>query len=139
MRGLELLRPKVRKMAENLLIEAKSQKLDLIIADTLRTKPEQNKLYQQGRIKAGKRVTNARGGYSLHNYGVAFDFCPVKSGKLAWDKDLACKIGRIGEGIGLEWGGSWKVFKDPLHFQYRAGYTIKDFINKKVDWKKFEL
>ena len=38
-----------------------------------RTIKEQNELYAIGRTKAGKKVTNAKGGSSFHNYGIAFD------------------------------------------------------------------
>jgi hypothetical protein len=34
-------------------------------------------------------------------------------GSLAWQK-----IGKIGQDLGLEWGGAWLEHKDPSHFQY---------------------
>jgi len=40
---------------------------------TLRTNAEQNELYAQGRTKSGKVVTFAKGGQSMHNYGLAID------------------------------------------------------------------
>lgn len=138
MRGLELLKPRVRALAEKLLAECKSKMIDVIITDTYRTGKEQNDLYKIGRSRKGNIVTNSKAGHSFHNYGLAFDFCPVKSGKLAWDRSLAKKIGKIGESIGLEWGGSWRNFKDYLHFQYSAGYQINDLLHDRVDWKKFD-
>lgn len=39
-----------------------------------RTEKEQAKLYFQGRTSPGKIVTNARPGFSVHNYGAAIDF-----------------------------------------------------------------
>jgi hypothetical protein len=39
-----------------------------------RTEAEQAKLYFQGRTLPGRKVTNARPGYSVHNYGAAIDF-----------------------------------------------------------------
>lgn len=47
-------------------------------------------------------------------------------------------IGKIGEALGLEWGGGWKKIIDRPHFQYLAGYAISDFKNNKVGWKKFD-
>lgn len=41
----------------------------------LRTFAEQNALYAQGRTRKGPIVTNARAGYSAHNFGCAVDFC----------------------------------------------------------------
>jgi peptidoglycan LD-endopeptidase CwlK len=40
----------------------------------LRSFEDQDELYAQGRTKPGNIVTNARGGDSLHNYGLAADF-----------------------------------------------------------------
>ncbi len=40
-------------------------------AYTLRTYKEQNDLYALGRTKPGKKVTNAPGGRSYHNFGLA--------------------------------------------------------------------
>ena len=39
----------------------------------LRTYEEQNELFAQGRTKPGRIVTNARGGFSNHNFGIALD------------------------------------------------------------------
>ena len=43
-----------------------------IISGT-RTYKEQNALYAKGRTSPGRRVTNAPGGFSNHNFGIAFD------------------------------------------------------------------
>lgn len=40
----------------------------------LRTWEAQDALYAKGRTAPGGIVTNARGGYSLHNFGIAVDF-----------------------------------------------------------------
>jgi hypothetical protein len=34
--------------------------------------------------KLGRHITNAGPGQSLHNYGLAFDGCPIIHGKLLW-------------------------------------------------------
>ncbi len=75
----------------------------------------------------------------MHNYGVAFDCAPLSvNGGIDWGNiALFKKVGKIGESIGLEWGGSWKNFPDYPHFQYTAGYSLKDFLNKNIDWLKF--
>jgi peptidoglycan L-alanyl-D-glutamate endopeptidase CwlK len=49
----------------------------LLITQGLRTWQAQDALYAQGRTAPGKIVTNARGGYSHHNFGLAVDLCPV--------------------------------------------------------------
>jgi peptidoglycan L-alanyl-D-glutamate endopeptidase CwlK len=88
----------------------------------------QNALYAQGRTTPGKIVTNAKGGQSFHNYGVAFDFVPIVGGKAQWnDVALFTKCGEIAESIGLEWAGRWVKFKELAHCQYTGGLTLQDF------------
>ena len=43
------------------------------ITQGLRTIAEQDALYAKGRTTPGKKVTNAKGGQSVHNYGFAVD------------------------------------------------------------------
>ena len=45
----------------------------LRITHTYRSIQEQNELYAIGRTIKGNKVTNAKGGQSYHNYGLAFD------------------------------------------------------------------
>lgn len=131
-RDLSLLNSYVKTLAEKFLEKCKAQGLDVIITQTLRTSLEQDELYAQGRTKPGKIVTNAKGGYSMHNYGLAFDIAIKKNGAIVWDDEaLYSKAGKIGESIGLEWGGSWRSFKDYPHFQWTNGLTIKDLLNGK--------
>lgn len=139
MANIELLKPKVKELVQKLVNECQKAGIQIVITQTLRTIVEQDELYAQGRTKPGNIVTNAKGGYSLHNYGVAFDICPTVGGKLIWtDNNLFKKIGAIGIGLGLEWGGTWTTFIDLPHFQYLAGYTLTNFRENKVDWSKFE-
>lgn len=98
----------------------------IIITQTLRTTQEQDDLYALGRTKPGKIVTYARGGFSYHNYGLAFDFALLLNGKPSWD-DIGGfgKIGLLGESLGLEWGGRWKRVDLP-HFQETFGLSLYD-------------
>jgi hypothetical protein len=50
----------------------------------LRSIPQQNALYAQGRSVPGAIVTDAIGGSSPHNYGMAVDLYPVVGGTLDW-------------------------------------------------------
>lgn len=80
-------------------------------------------------------MTNAQGGYSLHQYRVAFDFVPLVNGKAIWNDSRLWKIcGEVAGKAGLEWGGMWK-FKDKPHCQNTQGYSIQDFINGKAEVK----
>jgi len=140
MANIALLKPKLQNLCHSLITECKKQiNQDIAITQTLRTVKEQDALFAQGRTKPGEIVTEARGGYSMHNYGVAFDICPLVNEKLDWNNiPLFEKIGPIGESIGLEWGGHWKTIIDRPHYQYAAGYDIEDFRAGKIDWKKFD-
>lgn len=108
------LAEKVRQVCETLDRDG----LNIQIVQGLRTFAEQDALFAQGRTKQGLKVTNARGGSSFHNYGLACDLCPFVDGKPDWDNLKAfAKIGDEAEKLGLEWGGDWVKFKDRPHVQ----------------------
>lgn len=105
-------------------------------AHTYRSNSEQNELY-----KKVPKVTNAKGGQSYHNYGLAIDIVllidtdndGIKE-KASWDtktdfdKDNVSdwvEIVKIFKSYGWEWGGDWK-FTDTPHFQKTFGKTIKE-------------
>jgi len=88
----------------------------------LRTIDEQNKLYAQGRTVPGQIVTNAPGGTSYHNYGLAVDICELVNGQPDWNFDTS-KLQGIATKYGLEWGGNWVHLKDRPHFELRLGFA----------------
>lgn len=117
------LNPKLQGLARQLIEQAKKEGIQLIIASGYRSNEEQEKLYQQGRTTKGPVVTHAKPGQSKHNSGMAFDVAPLdKNGKPHWPNDDALweKIGRIGESLGLKWGGRWAGFRDRPHFELAA-------------------
>lgn len=120
--------PTVAAKARQLISLAYKEGIPIIITQGFRSIEEQNKLYEQGRTKPGKIVTNARGGYSYHNFGLAFDFAILNAdGSVNWTVDSRWKrVAQIGESLGLEWGGDWKGFKDYPHFQYTFGLSLAD-------------
>lgn len=137
MKDISALKPKVTQLAQRFLDKCKESGYPTQIICTYRSPEEQNALYAQGRTGDGKIVTMAKGGQSLHQYGVAFDFLPInKDGTANWNGDYNAR-GVIGESIGLEWGGNWSGFKDISHMQYLGGYTLKDFQMGIVDEAKF--
>ena len=126
-RDIKDLHPKVKAIAERFISECKAAGINVTIYSTYRDHESQNELYAQGRTKAGKVVTWARGGDSFHNWRVAFDAAPVVNGSIPWgDAKLFERMGAIGERCGLEWGGNWKK-RDMPHFQFRGGLSIADF------------
>ncbi|WP_338754951.1 M15 family metallopeptidase [Bacillus sp. FJAT-52991] len=121
--------PYVAEKALKLVEMTCKENIAIIITQGLRTISEQNLLYEQGRSKPGNIVTNARGGHSYHNFGLAFDYCvcDVKGGKLIpnWTVDKRWKrVGALGQELGLEWGGNWRDFVDYPHFQYTFGLSL---------------
>ncbi|MGN7759905.1 M15 family metallopeptidase [Paenibacillus sp. 22594] len=47
-----------------------------MITSDFRSSDEQDRLFRQGREDWGSISTNAGGGQSYHNYGLAIDFAP---------------------------------------------------------------
>jgi peptidoglycan L-alanyl-D-glutamate endopeptidase CwlK len=129
---IETLHPLIRDNVTNFINEVHRQLLILLrITQALRTINEQSELF--GRPTDGKdndndgkidepdeKVTNAPGGTSYHNFGLAFDVCEIiYRGKKAianfspdWNQ-----IVPIAKKYGFEWGGYFKTFKDKPHFQ----------------------
>jgi D-alanyl-D-alanine dipeptidase len=128
---LARLHPAVATRARAMLELAAHQGAELLVTQGLRTWEEQDTLYAKGRNVApiGKKyvVTNAKGGQSYHNFGLAFDVMVLDAiGKADWDAShpgwrIAADAGKS---VGLEWGGDWSGFKDIPHFQYTAGLTL---------------
>ncbi len=126
-------------------------------AYTLRTYAEQDALYALGRTVAnpngktpakpfGNVVTNAKGGSSYHNFGLAFDIVLLKdtdgNGSFetaSWETNIDFdgdgqadwkEIVTIAKQHGWEWGGDWK-FTDKPHFQRTFGHSVVE-LNAKV-------
>jgi len=120
MRDITKCHPTLQKKAKELVKRCADKGLKIAIGECLRTVAEQDALYAQGRTKPGAKVTNARGSTysSCHMWGIAFDIYR-NDGKGAFnDSDgFFTKVGKIGQSIGLEWGGSWKSPVDKPHFQ----------------------
>ncbi len=100
-----------------------SESTFVLVVSGLRTADEQNALYGQGRTTSGHIVTNARAGYSMHNYGLAVDIVPYltgSGGQLNWSASTPQFQRLVGamKAQGLEWGGDWKgALGDYDHFQ----------------------
>lgn len=94
-----------------------------------RSESEQERLYWQSRTEPrGPWATNARGGYSYHNYGMAIDVVEMRDGVPVWDSNAAywAPIARIGKQEGFSWGGDWTGTKDLPHFEMSFGNSVYD-------------
>ena len=117
------LLPEVRPLARALVQKAAQNGIQIKILSGLRTYAEQEALYAQGRTKPGNKVTNARGGYSNHNFGIAFDVGVFEGTKYLGESPKYKAVGALGMDLGLEWGGSWKTIVDQPHFQLRPDWA----------------
>lgn len=122
---LPFMRPQVRKVLE----EMKALGHQMMVTDGNRTWAEQTALYSKGRrgIKGEKTVTNARAGYSYHNYGVAVDMTFVVDGQPNWSEGHPwAKYGEVAKKHGFSWGGDWWKFgsaNDKPHIEMSFGYS----------------
>ncbi len=118
----ETFQPKVKE----LLAEANrlTAPWKTFITDGFRSYAEQNALYAKGRTSSGKVFTNAKGGQSWHNFGLAVDIAFQKDGKLSYANTHYNKIVPIAKRLGLKWGGDWKNFPDKPHFEYHPNITL---------------
>lgn len=128
-----LLHPKVRDEIIAIIdqIEAKwplSTKIRIV--QGLRTIEEQDKLYAKGRTTAGPKVTNARGGKSYHNYGLAIDFVVMEGVKIYWEHKFNPQVVAAFKAAGWKWGGEFKSIVDKPHFEKSFGYTVSQLLAK---------
>ena len=80
--SIKSLNPRVAVLAQKFLDLTIANNLDVRITNAFRSWDEQDRLYAQGRTLPGSLVTNAQGGDSYHNWGLAFDASPYENGKI---------------------------------------------------------
>ena len=117
------LLPEVQPYAQSLVTKAGADGITIKVISGLRTYDEQNDLYAQGRTKPGRIVTNARGGFSNHNFGIAFDVGVFEGSQYLDESPKYKAVGVLGMDLGLEWGGNWKTIQDEPHFQLRPKWA----------------
>ncbi|MFY0483076.1 M15 family metallopeptidase [Flavobacterium sp. PLA-1-15] len=139
------LHPTIREEVTKIIAQcdkALTGKAKVRITHGLRTNAEQDNLYAQGRTTPGKKITNAKGGQSIHNYGFAVDICLIIEGKASWDTAKDWDNDQIADWYecvkifalhGWEWGGNWKTFKDMPHFEKRIHNSWKKLSKLKKD------
>lgn len=115
-RRLDDLSPRMKPLAMELLARCVEKGIPVLIVDTLRTSAEQAEYLRRG-VSWTIR--------SKHLTGDAIDVCPYMQfnlhgpDKLQWDANdpTWSTIGRIGEELGLVWGGRWTNSRDMGHFE----------------------
>ena len=132
---INLLHPKLRAEALEMydeICEALKGRAICRFSYTLRTFAEQDILF-----KKVPKVTNAKGGMSFHNYGLAIDIVLIIGGVAAsWDiktdfdgdgKSDWMEVVEIFKQYGWEWGGDWKFYDAP-HFQKTFGKSVRELL-----------
>lgn len=125
-RNIATLILSAQRLAREFMNVALNSPHDVRIISGSRTYAEQDALYAIGRtvrVTDGV-VTNAQGGESNHNFGLAWDIGIFASdgrymnGRKDGDHSAYQLIGAMTKSIDkLEWGGNWKSFKDQPHYQ----------------------
>jgi len=133
------LNPVVSERSNQLIQQAAKKGIEVVITDGFRSAADQDKLYEQGRTTGGNIVTNAKGGESYHNFGLAIDFAlETPSGDVIWDREYDrnengvadwTEVVQMAKALGFDWGGDWKGFKDYPHLEMNFGLTIADLQN----------
>jgi len=134
------LHPSIRNDAARFINDVKDstgQQLRIPYGTGTRTIAEQDAVYAQGRTAPGTTakdiVTQAPGGKSYHNYGLAFDVVGLNpDGKTPnWEIPFE-RYAPLAKERGFEWGGNWKDDPDRPHFQRTYGYTTEE-LRKMID------
>jgi peptidoglycan LD-endopeptidase CwlK len=127
-RKIEDLHPKLQTMVYAWLATCKKAGIEVLITSTYRDKQYQDWLFAQGRTRSGKIVTYARGGQSMHNFRLAFDFVVMHDGKADWgDLKTFQRARKIGETVGLK-GLSFEL----AHLQWTGGLSLVQLQSGKV-------
>jgi peptidoglycan L-alanyl-D-glutamate endopeptidase CwlK len=130
------LHPIVAESEKLLVRKAARRGIEVVITHGFRSNEEQNALFNQGRSIAGNIVTNAQGGESYHNYGLAIDFAlRTPEGDVVWDMERDdngngqadwMEVVELAKELGFTWGGDWANFPDYPHLQMDFGLSIND-------------
>jgi peptidoglycan L-alanyl-D-glutamate endopeptidase CwlK len=128
---IHTLHPVAQNLARRTLNLIRAAGINARIISGTRTYSEQNKLFRKGRYGSkGPVVTNARGGQSNHNFGIAWDIGIFdQKGKYLSDSPLYAEAGHKvmpAHIPDLEWGGNWITFKDTPHYQIATGLPIAE-------------
>jgi peptidoglycan LD-endopeptidase CwlK len=126
---MNLLYPLFRQKLETGLLAARAQGIMAYPFEAFRPNTRQEMLFNQGRIVPGEIVTQAKAGFSWHNYGLAadivFDASPAPGIQWSWVEAHAGDYDKLAVILmkeGLEWLGN--TLHDKPHFQLTMGLPI---------------
>ncbi len=129
--NIQSLHLKAQEAARRFMSAVINIPIDAKIISGTRSYAEQNELFRQGRFgNPGKKITNARGGQSNHNFGIAWDIGIFDGGKYITTAPLYREAADAGFNDDLVWGGHWIRFPDLPHYQLATGLRIGDVRRK---------
>ena len=124
-RSLRSLHPKAQRAAREFLSRILDAGIPARIISGTRTYAEQDALFRKGRYgNRPPKVTNARGGQSNHNFGIAWDIGIFTGGTYLGESALYDEAAAAGKAPGIEWGGDWTSFVDRPHYQLSTGSQL---------------
>ena len=116
---LAQIMPELAAKVETMAAALENVGITIRVTQGLRTFEEQNALFAQV-----PKVTDAPGGYSMHNFGLAVDCVPDRVHGVVWQPDWDGKDDRYAQMVaagvaqGLNAGANWHSFVDRPHFQW---------------------
>jgi len=149
-----LLRDELKCILADISVVIVTNYAQFRFSHVLRTFKEQDDLYAIGRTKPGRKVTNASGGNSNHNYGLAVDIVQLldkdrngsfesASWNLKHDADFDGipdwdEVVDIFKRYGWSWGGLWRTPDSP-HFEKTFGFTIQELKKLPTDREGYPI
>ena len=121
-RDLNQLSAQAQKACALFLEECKRQGLNVLVTETYRSQERQNYLYEQGRSRAGDKVTWTKS--SRHTSRRAWDICKNVKGQEYSDKSFFKKCAEIAALFGITWGGDWNNTPDTPHFEVDLAWKL---------------
>lgn len=106
---LDKLYPPFLEKALQVIAACQSRGSDYVATSGFRSYSEQEGLWMQGRLRPGTIVTNAHGGQSSHNFGLAVDVARrLPDGTFSWKPEDYAVYGEEIARLGLHWGITYK-------------------------------
>ena len=138
LRAIDTLDASFQKRVRGWLNEMVASRITPLIYCGRRTMEEQAALYAKGRTSGDRIVTKAKPGESYHNWGMAFDWTPLKQNPknadlwfADWDDETAF---RLGEHVGLTFELAAISFETG-HLQAAEYATWRDIPREGVEQK----
>jgi hypothetical protein len=147
---INTLHPDIRDKVTGLISDLNKKGISVgIVPPAVRTIEQQDAEYQKGRDengnKIGKTTTDAKGGYSYHNYGLAIDLEVYIDLDKSWAKDwdiegtnwqtVINEAEKAGFTAGYRWPGDQR---DTPHFQMEFGYKTAEGLKALVEAGKVD-